>query len=183
MKEIVILTEEPSIEPVFEHITQQIKLRGAEIIIIPHDGASSLEKSLPHKLRAWRNPDARFLIVRDNDSSDCVARKQRLQNIVEQTGREEQSLIRIVCQELEAWFLGDRHALDAAGILSANFNKETIRGDVDQIHNPSKVLDKITGGYAKRLGAQSVAPHLRVENNTSQSFKNTISALQRLACL
>ena len=134
MTEIVILTEEPSIEPVIEHLLPQLDLHGATVRIIPHQGAPDLEKSLPRKLRGWRNPHARFLVIRDNDSGDCVGRKQRLQEIVSGAGRGTQTRIRIVCQELEAWFLGDRAALDGAGVLPESANPAAIRGDVDKIN-------------------------------------------------
>ena len=182
MKEIVILAEESSIQPIFEELAPQLDLAGATIRVIPHQGASDLERSLPRKLKAWRNPHARFLIIRDNDSGDCVKRKQNLQEIVRRSGRESQSLVRIVCQELEAWFLGDRQALHDASILKANINHASIRGDVDQIVKPSQKLDRFAAqGYEKRTGARIVSSYMEVGRNTSRSFQNAMRALERLA--
>ena len=178
------MAEESSIQPVFEKLAPQLNLSGARIRVIPHQGFSDLEKSLPRKLKAWRNPHARFLIIRDNDSGDCVEHKQHLQKIVRDSGREGQSIVRIICQELEAWFLGDRQALHDAGILEVNVNHASIRGDVDQIVKPSQKLDRlIVQGYEKRVGAHTVSSHMRVSRNTSRSFQNTMEALEKLAKL
>lgn len=87
---------------------------GWDFKVIPHQGVTDLERSLPRKLRAWRNPHARFIVLRDNDRGDCMARKTKLTNICQQAGREGQFKVRIVCQELEAWFLGDLPALEKA---------------------------------------------------------------------
>ncbi len=184
MKEIVIMTEESSIQPVFEKLASQLNLFGSTIRVVPHQGVSDLERSLSRKLRAWRNPQARFLIIRDNDSGNCVKRKQRLQEIVRRSGRENQSLVRIICQELEAWFLGDRQALHDASILGNNISHASIRGDVDQIAKPSQKIDRLAAqGYKKRVGARLVAPHMEIDRNTSRSFQNTMKALERLAQL
>ena len=47
-------------------------------LCVPHEGKQDLEKSIPRKLRAWREPGVRFVVVQDNDGSDCLARKQHL---------------------------------------------------------------------------------------------------------
>ena len=38
---------------------------------VSHEGKNDLEKSIPRKLRAWREPGVRFVIIRDNDGGDC----------------------------------------------------------------------------------------------------------------
>ena len=90
-------------------------------LCISHEGKQDLEKSIPRKLRAWQEPGVRFVIVRDKDEGDCRRVKARLYSLC-QTGRREDSLIRIACHELEAWYLGDTEALANA------FEKESLRG-------------------------------------------------------
>ena len=80
--------------------------------LIPHEGKSDLEKSLPRKLRTWREPGARFIVVRDQDRADCVQVKAGLRALCDGTGRD--VLIRIACRELEAWYLADLSAVDKA---------------------------------------------------------------------
>ena len=85
----------------------KLGLSQKDVTLITHDGVSELERSLPKKLKAWRDPAARFLVLRDNDGGDCVARKRKLADIATGAGRGDRTVVRIVCQELEAWFLGD----------------------------------------------------------------------------
>lgn len=180
MKEIVVLTEEPSIKPVFESLAQKLAL-DAYLTVITHSGVSDLERSLPRKLKAWRNPNSAFLVVRDNDTGDCRSRKTRLQEIVKATGRSDKTLIRIVCQELEAWFLGDRQAMHDAGILDQGRNPSALRGNPDALNKPSRLLDDYLNGYAKIGGAEAIAPFMEPNRNLSRSFKATVDALKHLA--
>ena len=41
-------------------------------ICVPHEGKQDLEKSIPRKLRAWREPSAHFIVVRDNDGGEKI---------------------------------------------------------------------------------------------------------------
>ena len=79
-------------------------------LCLVHEGKSDLEKSIPRKLRAWREPGVRFVVLRDNDGDDCMHLKQKLARICQESGRAD-TLVRIVCQELEAWYLGEPDAL------------------------------------------------------------------------
>ena len=56
--------------------------------VVPHQGWRDLQQSAPRKLKAWRNPNARFIVMRDNDRGDCRQRKTLLLNRVSGTGRE-----------------------------------------------------------------------------------------------
>lgn len=88
---------------------------GLEFLCVPHEGKQDLEKSIPRKLRAWNVAGDRFVVVRDNDGEDCRALKGRLSGLCSTAGHAE-TLVRLACQELEAWYLGDLHALaDAFG--------------------------------------------------------------------
>ena len=51
--------------------------------------------------------------MRDQNSEDCLKLKQRLKNLCQQAGQPD-VLIRIVCHELESWFLGDLAAVEPA---------------------------------------------------------------------
>lgn len=46
--------------------------------IIHHQGKSDLERSYPRKMKEWREKDVRFIILRDNDGSDCLVLKKGL---------------------------------------------------------------------------------------------------------
>ena len=116
---LVVLVEEPSMEAFLNDLLPRVIGDRAHFKIIPHQGVADLERSLPRKLRAWRDPNARFLIIRDNDRGDCLARKRKLVDLCIAAGRQDRFLVRIVCQELEAWFLGDMAALQVVGAQTA----------------------------------------------------------------
>ena len=120
MSRLVFLLEEYSMAVLFEGLLPRI-YPDLPFLCISHEGKQDLEKSIPRKLRAWQEPGVRFVIVRDKDEGDCRRVKARLYSLC-QTGRREDSLIRIACHELEAWYLGDTEALANA------FEKESLRG-------------------------------------------------------
>ena len=151
-------------------------------LCVPHDGKGDLEKSVPRKLRAWREPGVRFVVVRDNDRGDCVALKARLRGLCADR-RGEDVLIRIVCQELEAWYLGEPDALADA------FRNESLRRigskarfrRPDHIPYPARALAQLVPQYQKIGCARALANHLNRERNRSPSFRAMMDGVERLA--
>jgi hypothetical protein len=79
----------------------------------------------------------RFVVLRDQDSAECEEVKARLLEICTEAGRAD-PLIRIPCRELEAWYLGDLVAVDAAlgtKKLGELQEKKKFR-EPDRIHHP-----------------------------------------------
>ena len=151
--------------------------------VIQHEGKSDLEGSISRKMRAWRNPHAKFLILRDNDGADCKALKARLINLVPLHQREI-AVVRIVCQELEAWYLGDMHAVEKSGLATVRglvrmSKKERFRNP-DATVNPKIELKKIAAGYQPISGARTIGPHMRVDENRSASFNHVVAAVRRM---
>lgn len=180
---LVILTEEPSMKTTLEHLLSKLQIDMCYVTIIAHDGKSDLEKSIPRKLRSWKAPDTRFLILRDNDRSDCGARKGHLIGLAAGAGKAAETKVRIVCQELEAWFLADVPALVAAGYLAEGKAPAFDRRDPDTIDYPVHEMEKLRRGYGKMkgIGASEIAPHLDIGNTRSASFRNTVQAIRDLA--
>lgn len=176
---LVIFTEEPSMKKALEHILTKLGIHGCKIIA--HQGASDLEKSLPRKLKAWRDPQARFLILRDNDRGDCRSRKNKLLGIAKDAGRADRCKVRIVCQELEAWFIGDWQALEASRHFSRVVPRRLKTCDPDQLAKPADELKKLKRGYGKITGADTIAPHLDLDRNRSASFNATIATIREMA--
>ena len=51
---------------------------GLSFLCVPHEGKTDPERSIPRKLRRWREPGVlRFAVVRDNDGGNCCARHNR----------------------------------------------------------------------------------------------------------
>ncbi|WP_419186179.1 DUF4276 family protein [Rohdeia mirabilis] len=148
---------------------------------VPHEGKQDLEKSVPRKLRAWREPGVRFVVIRDNDGGDCAALKQHLQSLCSD-GQRKDSLVRIACQELEAWYLGEPDALADA------FEQESLRGigkkaryrDPDAVARPSDELERLAPAFQKVSGARLMARHLTRERNQSRSFHATLDGIGQM---
>ena len=154
-------------------------LPGLEFLCVPHEGKQDLDKSIPRKLRAWREPGVRFVLVRDNDRDDCRVLKTRLVDACERSGRAD-TLVRIACQELEAWYLGDPEALAAAfgepGL--ANLGRTARFRDPDAVAQPSVVLEKLVPSFQKVSGARQMATHLTLERNRSASFRTFVEGVR-----
>ncbi len=119
MRKIVFLLEESSMKEFLDVFLPRLLPPGIEFKTIPHEGKQDLEKSIPRKLRAWRETGVRFIIVRNLDGANYLRVKEELCRICMKAGRRD-SLVRIACNELESWFLGDLTAVALA------FNKPSI---------------------------------------------------------
>lgn len=191
-----IFTEEPSIEKVFNAVLP--KLLNADEVhfkIYPHQGKSDLEHALRTTLPSISKiPNSRILITRDQDLYDCKNLKQQLNDIVKDACNCPY-LIRIVCRELEAWFLGDMNAVKQAypRFEPDKYQNSSKFRDVDTIQSPNERLKEIIPDYEKfdnlpkNEVAARVAKYLTLDNNftinRSPSFQNTMQAIQRLVSL
>lgn len=149
-------------------------------LLITHEGKADLDQSVPRKLRAWRKPDTRFVVLRDQDASPCDAVKQRLLALCEQAGRPD-TVVRIACRELEAWYLGDPHAMAVAfedRKLARLAAKARFRNP-DSIGNPSQVMRRLVPGFGKVAGARAMAGQLRRDGNRSPSFRVFLRGVDR----
>lgn len=153
-------------------------------LCVAHEGKSDLESSLPRKLKAWNVPDDRFVVIRDNDGGDCARIKNALRQQCEGAGRRD-TLIRIACQELEAWYFGEPAALATA------FGDDSLRNigsraryrNSDSIVCPSRALNSLCPEFQKVSGARRIAPHLTYTHNRSRSFRTLIEGIARVADL
>lgn len=149
MSRLVFLLEERSMKTLLEGLLPRL-MPGLSFICVPHEGKQDLEKSIPRKLRAWREPGVRFVAVRDNDGGDCRTLKDRLSALCADNGRDD-ALVRIACQELEAWYFGESQALAQA------FDRDELIGmdqkaryrDPDAIQQPSRELVKLIPEFQK----------------------------------
>ena len=170
MSRLVFLLEEPSMRDLLEGLLPRV-FPNLDFLCIPHRGKTDLERSIPRKLRGWGNPGDRFVIVRDNDGGNCLERKENLRRLCH-AGRRDDVLIRIVCQELESWYIGDPDALAAAfgNDRLRHIRNRTRYRDPDVIAKPSRELRKLVPGFGKSSGARLMANHLTRDGNSSRSF-------------
>lgn len=161
MKEIVFLVEELSMKEFLKVILPKVLPDNISYTIIHHEGKQDLEKSIPKKLRAFRQPGIQFVVLIDQDSNDCLLLKSRLLELCQESGRDN-CLVRIVCHELESWFLGDLEAVGQAYNLNAlaRRQRETKFRQPDRLSNPAQVLKLLVPDYQKVSGARAVSKHI-----------------------
>jgi len=185
MRRLIFLVEEESMAEILEIILPKLLTPDIGFLTVPHEGKTDLERSIPRKLRAWKYPGDSFIILRDNDGADCLKIKSRLLKICEEAGRPD-TLIRIVCQELESWFLGDLQAIEKAfnkpGLAKKYQSKKKMRNP-DMLTNASQEIEKLLGGYGKVNGSRLIAAQLSLDPgaNTSPSFQAFLKGIRRLA--
>lgn len=187
MREIVFLLEEISARSFLESLLPRVLSQDIHYRLIAFDGKQDLERQLTKKIRGYKNPYARFIVLRDQDSEpDCRALKQRLLNMCAEAGRHDHSLIRIACTELETFYLADLHAVEVAlGIngISARQQNSKFRSP-DRLANPNRELSALTGKiYQKVSGSRAIGKHIDIENDRSPSFRNLIFAIRRMEAM
>lgn len=123
MSRIVFLLEERSMQVLLDGLLPRL-FPDLPFLCVPHEGKRDLELSIPRKLRAWREPGVRFAVIRDNDGGNCVQLKAALRQLCK-SGSREDTLIRIACQELEAWYLGEPAAQRMARHLTREGNRSS----------------------------------------------------------
>jgi len=180
-REVVFLLEEPSMKAFLEGLLPRIA-PAIRFILVPHEGRHDLVKSFPRKIRAWRTPGVRFVIVHDQDSADCVELKRSLQAAVPLERRNDTS-IRIACRELESWLLGDLDALAEAFDQPdlADLGVKRKFRQPDNVGNPGEELSKLVPFYQKVRGARQMGRLLEPSRNTSHSFGIFLSTLHNLS--
>lgn len=180
---IVFLTEEASITPTIKFILSQVwsdSIEGVHWQIISFNGKADLERKAIHRMEAWSYNDPHFIILRDNDGADCAVLKQKLVQRVSLAAKPFH--VRLVCQELEGWFLGDLTAIEAAYPASRAtrlINRNPYRVP-DNITNASQLLKELTQTSGKVGRSELISKHLDLSKNASHSFNLLITTIQSL---
>jgi hypothetical protein len=181
VKRLVFLLEEPSMKLFLEGLMPRV-FPLVHFLCIPHQGKQDLEKSIPRKLRAWTDKNDAFIILRDNDGGDCSSIKSHLLSLCHGiTNRI--LLIRLACQELEAWYLGDPEGL-AEGFRDPGLRmiegKAHLR-DPDRVSQPSRVIKTLVPSFQKLSGARTMGKCIMYGRNRSRSFAVLIEGVENLS--
>lgn len=173
---IEFLLEESSMENVLIEILPKILPEGFVLnenyFLRPHQGKSDLRKSIPNKVKAFSNSheEVKIVILHDQDSHDCVELKRQIRELCHQIGNCP-TLIRIICKELEAWYLGDMKAIQK---VYPRFKADNYKGKVKfrnpDICNASDELKKIISDFQKGFASREISKFMDIDNNISDSF-------------
>lgn len=181
MSRIVFLLEEYSMKVFIEGFIPRL-FPELDFLCIHHEGKNDLERSIPRKLRAWRDLRDRFIIIRDNDGSNCQTLKSRIMGLCP-NHVQDRVRVRIVCQELEAWYFGDLQALSEAydrHQLSDIGRRRRYR-DPDSIIQPSIEIVRLIPEFQKVSGARLMAPLISSTRNKSKSFQVLIQGVGEIS--
>ena len=182
MRTLVFFLEEPSAREMLKGLLPRLLPPDVEPRFVVFEGKQDLEKQLVKKLRGWLQPDSLFVVLRDQDASDCRLIKAGLTKMCRKAGRP-RALVRIACRELESWYLGDlaavERALDVKGLAAHQAGRKF--RDPDSATSPSHLLRQATSNaYQKVSGSRAIGPELSFEGNRSKSFQVFVSGLRRL---
>lgn len=174
MTSLVVFVEEPSARIVVEHVLARL-LPGKHVIIVQHEGKSDLKASFSRKIAAWQHPKAvPFIVLHDNDGSDCATLKHELTELVTLRCRA-RTRVRIVMQCLESWYLGDPTALEASGLVKPTIarkieNSQKFRNP-DRLVNAKDEFFRLHTERGQLALARRIAPHLDPQRSRSHSFR------------
>lgn len=197
------LLEEESAKAALDALLPKLLLQHVTWWCHFHRGKTDLLQRLPGRLKTYTRqlvaqPDLRVIILMDADT-DCRRRKAELERIVADAGLLTKAtatagqpfyiITRLAVQELEAWFFGDREAIQAAYPRVRPQHFSGLPHDPDTIadtwENLLRVLQK--GGYYPHLSklpkietAETIAPHLDIVANKSPSFQYFCQSLIQL---
>ncbi len=145
-------------------------------------GKRDMEKRLGLRIRGWRQANTCFFVLRDQDSGDCLAIKNGLQQICNLAGHPH-AVVRIACRELETFFIGDWAAVALAFEVPAlaKLGAKAMYRQPDLLGSPAGELKKHISLYQKRDGARRIAAHLDPARNKSHSFGVFMRSLQQIA--
>lgn len=177
---LIFLLEERSAKVFLDALLPRILPNGAEFRTIAHEGKQDLRRSIPRKLKAWQRPEDRFIVVHDQDSSDCQSLKAELYRLCLSGGRSDVK-IRIACRELEAWYLGDLASLDQTyGTQLQRLKDSRLFRAPDAVVNPSQELSRRIPTFSKTDAARRIGRVIDLENNGSCSFRLLLETVRQL---
>jgi hypothetical protein len=181
MRELVFFLEEESAKTLLQALIPRLLTPHHPVRYVVFEGKQDLERQLERKLKAYINPDASFVILRDKDSSDCWNVKNDLKAICLSAGKA-QAIIRIACHEIESWYLADMEAVGSAYAKDlAHYQRKKKFRNPDELGNPVQELKRLIPEYQKIDGSRRIGSFLDVTNTRSRSFSHFISAIVREA--
>lgn len=182
IQNLVFLLEESSAKAMLQEIVPQLIDETITVKYLTFEGKQDLERNLARKLRDWQFPNTAFIVLRDQDSANCIEVKQRLKDICTKSGKPE-TLVRIACHELESFYLGDLEAVSTAYNLSMPSQNSRKFRDTDKLSNAADELSKITNKqYQKIDGSRRIGHLLKLDgSNRSHSFNVLCDGIRQIA--
>jgi hypothetical protein len=181
---VEILVEELSMKNFLTVLLPRILPNGYRLnencFIRAHEGKQDLQKSIPRKIRAFNQSKIPYkvIVLHDQDSADCRVLKQKLKQLVLDNAPIPM-LIRIVCRELEAWYLGDMEAISKVypAFKVDKYRNLTVFRKPD-ICNAADELKKRIPTFQKGYASKEIPKHFNLSQNSSESFNQFVLGLK-----
>ncbi len=198
---IEFLVEELSAEAALLNLLPKFLGKDISFEIHAFQCKNDLLNNLPQRMKGyarWIPEDYRIVVLIDEDRSDCIALKKRLEkaaldaNLTTKTSVSTsrfQVINRIAVEELEAWFFGDPSAIHHAyPIVPATIGTKSKYRDPDAITGGTwealehMLKDKgyFQGGLRKIEAAKAISSYMDPDKNSSKSFKIFKDGLQEM---
>ena len=181
MSRLVFFLEEPSARKFLLNFLPHIGFKDWEYELQRNRAYGSKQDLLKYfalDLRDWGTPGDRYVVLVDNDRNDC----RKLRNSILAKAKEkcqsqsERLKARIVCRELEAWYLGDLAALRSV-YPDAQKIPERRNPDTAEDPKPSAFLQSAISGFIKTDAASVMGEILGRKCAKSSSYYDKNSAV------
>ncbi|MBL8891208.1 MAG: DUF4276 family protein [Planctomycetaceae bacterium] len=171
---IVFLTEEKSMQAMLGKLMSAHwpdATAGVDWIALKFEGKNDLDKNVAAKIQSWNFGTPHFIILRDQDGRDCRALKQALYEKAKQGGKP--FTVRIVCNELESWLLGDLDAVEGAYPSTKAGKQKNVAKfrDPDALSNANQELENLVKVKGKVGRATTIATLFSPARCTPHSFQ------------
>ncbi len=169
----MFLLEEPSAREMLKGLVPRLLCPDVVPYYVVFEGKQDLERNVERRLRGWLRPNSAFVVIRDQDASDCREVKRTLTAKCVRAGKPG-ALVRVACRELESFYLGDlaavERALNLRGLLRLqNTRKYRIP---DEVRNPASELARMTRrAYQKVAGSRAIGRELSVHKKQLAQFR------------
>lgn len=198
---VEFLLEEPSMEAALNQLLRRVLSPTDTWRCVPHRGKDMLLLQLPALLKNYarrlpHEPELRVVLLMDADA-DCRKVKVKLEGLVaaanlltKTTAAPDQPfrvITRLAVAELEAWFLGDREAIQAAyprvhphHFKGLNPNPDAIVHCWEALHRVLQEGKYYLASKAKVEWSENIAMHMDPARNNSASFQYFCQGLAAL---
>lgn len=183
MKEIVFFLEEPSMKEMLGSFLPRLSSSLPKITYIVFEGKSDLKKRIQRKMQHYNNPDAFFIILIDQDSANCKDLKEEIIQKIKDLHKP--FLVRIVCHELESWYLADLQAVEKALFIKGLAQKQgqSRYRQPDSLSNAKQEFKNILGpkqAYQPLKHGREIGKYLDPDNQRSKSFAVFVESYRKL---
>ncbi|MCA3269094.1 MAG: DUF4276 family protein [Thalassospira sp.] len=155
-------------------------IEGLDYTFNAYNGKRDLMYNCPKQvigiLRSQKN---KVIILVDQDDDDCRILKEELRDSLKK-GSQERYRVRIVCRELESWYIGDWLGLKGLYPALTTLKHADLIAP-DSIIKPSQILRKMDSSFKKTEAARRCGSSLLIDSqNKSYSWQMARNAIEEM---